>query len=462
MRKLVIIITFLILGIKSVYAQNKQVLYNFDEIPQTLLLNPGTETNYRFHAGIPLLSGISMNFGVTGATVADLFRQDGVDFNVKYRNVLNKLTADDYVQIHSQIDVLNGGYRLNDRDYLSAGFYTEIDAYATVPKDVLTLLNEGNEAYLNRSFLISQANIKAEALGVLHVGLTRKLSSKLTVGARFKLYSGIVNVTSTNNAGSFSTRLGEDNIYEHYLNGINVTGYTSGVNNGNNVDKESDISASKLLGRSFLGGNLGVGFDIGMTYHLNPQTEITASLLDIGFVSYSEDIRNFTVKGNYIFSGINFQYDNTNPDYWGDLDRDFNSKVVREENTESYTVMRPIKFNSSIRHQWGKSRNEESCSDISYKDYYNNAVGAQLFSVIRPVGPKFALTGFYETRLLEGLKTKITYTVDDFSYSNVGIGLSAKLGIVNIYGMVDNLLKVTDIADAHNASFQLGFNLIFK
>ena len=36
----------LILFFYKVTAQNKQVLYDFVELPQTLLLNPGAETSY--------------------------------------------------------------------------------------------------------------------------------------------------------------------------------------------------------------------------------------------------------------------------------------------------------------------------------------------------------------------------------------------------------------------------------
>ena len=50
----------LILSIYKVTAQNKQVLYNFAELPQSLLLNPAAETNYKFHIGVPLLSGFEV------------------------------------------------------------------------------------------------------------------------------------------------------------------------------------------------------------------------------------------------------------------------------------------------------------------------------------------------------------------------------------------------------------------
>ena len=54
-RKLFIILGLFICTVS--YSQNKQILYGFAEMPNTLMLNPGAETNFKYHAGIPFLSG---------------------------------------------------------------------------------------------------------------------------------------------------------------------------------------------------------------------------------------------------------------------------------------------------------------------------------------------------------------------------------------------------------------------
>ncbi|CAM1341987.1 DUF5723 family protein [Tenacibaculum amylolyticum] len=459
MKKILLIIIFSMISIGGIMSQNKQILYGFDEIPQTLLLNPGAVTNYKYHAGVPLLSGISTNASVSGFTIADLFRADNVNFNTKLDNVLNQLGTSDYVAINTQVEVINAGYKINERDYLSVGYYTELDAFFTIPKDFLQLIKDGNAGFINRNFLFSSVNVKADLLGVIHAGISRKMSEKLTIGGRVKLYSGALNVLSNNNRGSFTTRLGTDNIYVHTLSNVGVSAYSSGFYDANN---EINLDARDIIGSTFLGSNLGLGFDIGVTYRIDPQTVFTASLLDIGFISYSEKTRNGTVNGNYTFSGIEFLYDSTNPDYWQQLNDDIDANILRENNRESYSVMRPIKFNAALQYQFGRTRSEESCSDISYKNYYDNAVGAQLYTIIRPIGPRFAMTGFYQRRISEKFNTKVTYTIDDFSYTNFGIGVSANVWKLNIYGVVDNVFQLSDIANANNASFQLGINMIFK
>ncbi len=457
MKKFLVI--FLSLIVYKVTTQNKQILYGFDKIPQGLLVNPGAETEYKYHVGVPILSGISANIGLSGFTVADLFRNDNLDFNQKLNTVLNNLGTNDYVHVNSQIEVINGGYQMNKKDYLSVGYYTELDAFITIPRDFLFLIRDGNAGFINKSFLFSKLSAKIDVLGVIHAGITRKFNEKFIAGARFKIYSGALNITSTGNQGSFTTRLGASNIYEHSFNNLDVTAYSSGIYNSQG---DVDIDGGEVIGSTFLGGNLGVGFDIGFTYKMNDQTQIAASLLDVGFISYSENTNNGFIKGNYLFSGIEFQYDAANPNYWQDLNDDFDANIIRKDNTESYTVLRPIKFNAAIKHGFGKSRREENCADMSFNDYYDNAVGLQLYSIIQPIGPRFAATGFYERKITKNWNTKVTYTIDDFSYSNFGLGVSANVWKLNIYGMVDNVLKLSDIANANNASFQLGINVIFK
>ncbi|WP_299617156.1 DUF5723 family protein [uncultured Tenacibaculum sp.] len=454
------ILVFLSLTLVSYcFGQHKHILYGFDKIPQGLLLNPGAETAYKYHIGVPLLSGISTSVNTSGFTLADLFSNDNIDFTTKFNNVVSNLGTNDYAYINSQIEVINAGYQLNKKDYISVGYYTEVDAFLKIPKDFAELIRDGNAGFLNRSFLFSNLAAKADVLGVIHAGITRKFNEKFIAGARLKIYSGALNVTSTGNTGSFTTRLGSSGIYQHSLTNINLNGYSSGLYDENN---EFGVESSDITGNIFLGSNLGLGIDIGFTYAIDEQTEISASLLDVGFISYSNKVRNGTVEGNYIFDGIEFQFDNTNPDYWQQLNDEINARIPRSENTESYSVMRPVKFNFAGKYSFGKSRREENCADMSFNDYYDNAIGGQIFSVLTPIGPRFALTGFYERKLSERFNTRVTYTIDDFSSTNFGFGISANVWKLNIYTAVDNVLGLSNLGDANTASLQFGINFISR
>jgi hypothetical protein len=40
----------------SCLSQNKQILYNFTSVPQSLMINPGADVSYKFYFGVPLMS----------------------------------------------------------------------------------------------------------------------------------------------------------------------------------------------------------------------------------------------------------------------------------------------------------------------------------------------------------------------------------------------------------------------
>jgi len=437
--------------------QNKKLLYNFAELPQTLLLNPGAETNLKYHIGIPLLSGISTEIGSTGFSIADLFSDDNRSINDKFSNVLDKLRTNDYVKLNIQLEVLNAGFRLNNDYYFSFGFYEELDAIVYYPKDIITLVTEGNSSFLNKSFELSQTLFKVDLLGVLHFGFTNKVSENLTFGARFKIYSSALNIESFDNSGTFTTVNGSNNTYTHYLDNIYLDVRTSGL-----YKEEKFIGNSKkYLKNTFFGGNLGIGFDVGFTYHLSDQIELTGSIIDVGFINHSKNIQNSFIEGSYVSEGVAFEFDPNNSSEFGRLlEASPKDKLPIVQNEDSYISWRPSKVNASFTYRFGTKRSMY-CYDNTYKEFYRNGLGVHLYSVFRPLSPQFAVTGFYQKSLSQKFHTKLTYTVDNYSFNTIGVGLSTQIGKLNIYGVIDNVLKFSNITKANNISAQLGLNVIF-
>ena len=101
MRKLVLL-CFLIHTLGN--AQHKQVLYEFADLPQTLLLNPGAIIGKKMHVGIPMLSGVHLQGGFSGFSTYDIFADNGVDINVKIREALNDFSKAEFALIHEQLE----------------------------------------------------------------------------------------------------------------------------------------------------------------------------------------------------------------------------------------------------------------------------------------------------------------------------------------------------------------------
>ncbi|MFV5685388.1 DUF5723 family protein [Flavobacterium sp. GB2R13] len=458
MRKIIFLFV-LFISVKSI-SQNKQILYNFTSVPQSLMTNPGSDVKYKGYFGIPLLSGISANIGSSGFSAYDLFANDGVDFNVKLRNVVFSTTRKDKATINEQIELFTGGFKVGDwesNSYISFGMYQEFDFLSYIPKDLAILALDGNSNYLGKVFDLGDLNIKAEMLSVLHVGFHKNINENLIVGVRGKIYSSAFNATSTKNSGYIYTIPSTNGIYEQVISS-NLEVNTSGISKYTEKDYSGDI-VKDITKKAFFGGDLGLGFDAGLTYYPKKNIQFTASIVDVGFIKHAKDVETFTYKGYYKYEGITPKFTNGNSS--GNIYQEFKDAIPLDTLYTKYTTWRPAKFNSSIQYSFDDARNKE-CNCDGTESEYKNAVGAQLFVMSTPRLPFMAFTTYYRRRILNSLQIKATYTLDSYSYKNIGLGLSGQFGKLNLYVLADNLLEYHDLAKANSLSFQFGLNIIFK
>ena len=447
----------------SCFSQNRQLLYNFTSIPQSLVVNPGADVSYKYYFGIPLLSGVTANLGSSSFSAYDLFADNGVDFNDKVRNIINKSSGKDKTQVNQQLEIFSGGFRVggeNSNSYISFGAYQEFDFLMYIPKDPGILALDGNQNYIGKAFNLEDLSLRAEVLSVFHIGFHKKMSKKLVLGGRAKIYSSGANATSTKNSGFIYTgqTAGSPNIYNQVISS-NLELKTSGISRFTKDEYDGNI-AKDIANNTFFDGSLGLGFDAGITYYFKENLQFTASIIDVGFINQTKDIETLTYKGYYKYEGVNPDFvDTDNPDNVFD---EFEEAIPRDTLYNKYTTWRPIKFYSSLQYSFGESRFGDDCNcKGSVNRKYRNSVGGQLFIMSMPKEPFVAVTAFYQRSIFEKFDVKATYTFDAYSNTNIGLGLSANIGKFNIYALFDNVLEYKDVSKANSLAFQFGFNFIF-
>ncbi|MFH6602267.1 DUF5723 family protein [Maribacter algicola] len=461
---------FLLAGL-FVHAQNKQVLYDFTEIPQSLMVNPGARTDFKWYGGFPALSGVSFQAGSSGISVNDIFADDGLDINDKFRDrIIHGMDARDELSGTYQLELLNVGFRgKNPDNFYSFGIYNEGDAIGYWFQDYAFLGFEGNAGMLNRKYDLGHLKTRGEIVNVFHFGVNRRINGKMTGGIRAKIYSGIVNFHSTRNKGYFVTTEGQNNLLASTLV-ADMRMRTSGMNAVWDAEKEGDLVGT-FLKRGFFGGDLGLGLDLGFSYDLNEQTVFTASLLDLGFIYHANDIRTYALKGEAAVEGIEILPQDLldpNNDFWQELVDEVEELIPFEIDERSYLTFRPTKLYASLRYNFGEPIQSQADCDCGItpasrnrnRAKYVNGIGGQLYAINRPRGPQMALSAFYQRRFGNFMALKTTYTVDKFSKTNIGLGLNLQAGPVNLYVLADNLLAYRNLAASRYASFQLGINII--
>jgi hypothetical protein len=424
-----------------------------------MLSNPGSDVNYKWFVGIPFLSGFSASVGSSGFSVYDLFANNGVDFNTKLRNAVSYASRTDKIAVNQQLEIFSGGFKLpdwQDNEHVSFGMYQEIDLLAYFPKDYAVLALDGNMPYIGKVFNLGDLNGRGEFISVYHVGYHKKINQKLIVGVRGKIYSSLLNVSSTKNSGYFYTVEGTTSKYDQVIS-ANVYVKTSGF--ATIKEPNSDKNSSTFENEFFLlGGNLGLGLDLGVTYYPKKSLQFTASLTDIGFINHNKYTENYSMKGSYKHVGITTNFAGSSSS--SNFIKAFNDAIPLDTLYSKYRTVRPLKLNSSVQYSFGKGRDSQ-CSCIGGNDdKYINSVGVQLFVMTAPRAPIAAITAYYRRQIFDSLEVKTTYTVDSYSSRNIGLGLSTTIGKLNFYILADNLLEYQDISKAQSLSFQLGLNIV--
>jgi hypothetical protein len=437
-------------------AQNKQVLYDFAGLPQTLMLNPGAKVDNKWYAGFPLFSQVSVKGGFTAFSVYDIFSVNGENINTKIANQIQHFGKTEFIEANQQLEVFSGGFQWKNDMYVSFGYYQEFDFLAKIPRDIIDLSYYGN-IDLNRHYSVNKLTARAELLGVFHAGISKKIAENWQVGTRFKLYSSAFNLYSKANKGSLVTTNGTTNIYEQQLQQIDILLQTAGLV----LPYGTEADASYFVNNMLLGGSLGLGIDVGFTHQYNEKWEVSGSALDLGFVYHTNDVNSYQIKGDYTTEGIDLIFDDTDDpaDYWQNIVNEFNEDVVLDTITSNYMTFRPLKLYGALSYSFGNKLDD--CRFNTMPGFFVNKVGAQLFAAVGAVKTYAAATLFYEHFFNKYFQTKLTYTIDPFSFYNIGLGISTQFGPVNLYVIADNLAYLSNLYAAKSASIQVGINVIF-
>ena len=446
-------------------AQNKQLIYGLDEVPQNLMLNPGGIPQGRAFIGIPALSGIHLNAGSSGFSLYDLAASDGRLPSERISSLISDLRDKDFITLTQQLELISAGWRKDDKTFYTAGLYQEFDFISYFPKDWATLAWYGNADYLDYPFKFDHISARADLLSVFHFGINKKIDRKWNVGGRLKIYNGILSGSSLNNSGSFTTRLADgdsQNIYAQDLNNAYVSAQTSGLSRFEGNFTSSDIASSVLFG-----GDLGLGIDLGATYQYDDAWRFSASILDLGAIVHASDVKTYQASGDYVLEGIELDFPDLSqgqnaPPYYAIFENEVEAAVPIDTLYSAYTQWRPVKLNASAAYGFGPTApGSVACNCSGKGDPYKleSEVGVQFFAIKRPKAIQTALSLFYVRRLFRNLTLKSTWTMDALSWTNLGLAVVGDLGPINVYLAGDHLLRYSNLAKARGASIQFGINV---
>ena len=97
----------------------------------------------------------------------------------------------------------------------------------------------------------------------------------------------VKNLLYKNNGDGTFTEVGEETGTNLSMDAMSTT--IGDYNNDGWLDiyVSNTLAGNVFLKNTLLGGNLGLGLDMGITYHITPQLQFSGSILDLGFITSS-------------------------------------------------------------------------------------------------------------------------------------------------------------------------------
>jgi hypothetical protein len=418
-------------------AQRNFTLYQFQNTQQSLYLNPAFRPNIRAYTSFGL--GLA-SFGVThtGFRLNDLLTPRPIDDSLVLNvgNAINKMAELNRISFDFLNELFGLGIRVNKTHLMfSATLKNQLDFF--YPKDLFRFVFEGNGASLlgqraNLDGLGVKMNVFMEYAG----GFNRTLlDDKLCLGARVKVISGLFNAhTSRSQLGIHTS----DSTFDITIDGA-ITLNTSNLN--------------PFLDRNYFGAyrngfnfkNVRLGLDLGARYQLTDEVELSASLIDLGFIRWDANNRNFISNDvNFTFKGIDIkQFLSDSTAYLNHFSDSLQGVFSTTENTNAYSTSLNTRFFVGARVKMASF-------------LYANALMFNEF-ILGKYFPGLALGATIQ--LSEFLTFSGNYILYGRFAQNLGVGVNLRLGALQFFTITDNLIGIINFRGARNLHFSAGMSI---
>lgn len=298
----------------SAAAQTINSAYFTEDYKFRHMLNPafGNEQNY---VSIPALGNISVN------THGNFGYRDVIMSNPMYPSLSSKKMTTFLNPYISAEDALSGFSTGNNRitgdvslTILSAGFKAfggyntiEINSRTTTGVSLPYELFEFAKNTGNHSYDIGDINAHAQSFAEIAFGHSRQINDKLRLGAKLKVLVGLGRAdVKMRNMKADLTAEDKWTITGEATADVSMKGFSYV-----SEEKEYNIEGSGIYERvndvdlDGVGvGGFGMAIDLGGVYEINEDWTVSASVLDLGFISWTNDMLAENRSKSFVFNGF--------------------------------------------------------------------------------------------------------------------------------------------------------------
>lgn len=330
-------------------------------------LNPAFmgERNY---VSIPVLANFDVSLFSNVGVNTFLYKTDKPGYklttfmspSVDAQEFLGKLAKNNHINANLDLTLLSTGFKaFGGFNTITVGAHTDLGL--NLPKDLFSFMKLGQTSADTR-YNFKDVKANATAYAEIAFGHSRKINDKLGIGAKLKVLLGLANVTA--HVENMDVRLADDQWLVKARGKVEMAAGSglyvpTKLESGADYDIPADadlIDWDNIDYNNFGIAGFGLGLDIGATYQLLPDLQLSAAINDFGFLNWSHAHVGTTPDTEWTFDGFqNIAVKDDQPGYednklseqvdrmWDDLQDAFD--FHRTKSDGSYTKM----LNATIR-----------------------------------------------------------------------------------------------------------------
>lgn len=443
-------------------AQQNLTSYFMYGIPQSTKLNPATQPECNVFVGFPGISNIAVDVGNSSLNFNDVIQYNAeIDsFITPFHPLADKQAFLDnfrqinYIRSEFSADILSFGFRTGNDFYFTFHIAEKMKASVDYPKDLMNLVMNGIDG--SGLFDLSGFGGKMRWYEEIAFGVSKKMDEELTIGGKAKFLFGRIDMEMKKQeillesdpyllsvSSKFDLR-GSFPFMDVYKTGEVVDSFSFG-------DVESDELINTALGRS----NFGFGVDFGLHYRPIDELTVSASILDVGFIHWKENVNVFSQDSEFEFEGIEI-------DLFSDEDEESDTSIFDELidslSNEMQITSASDPYNSMLTGKIFLGARYH----LTEKVNFGLLTKAEIYRA--KIYPQITLSA--NVKPTNWFSSSLTYSLLNGDLYNIGLGLNFRAGPLNLYFMSDTYPLVFTRGNpipvyTRSFRFQFGLNLLF-
>lgn len=287
-------------------------------------LNPAFAPT-RSYFGLPLLGGISAYTQSDLGMNTFIYPVDGqlttfMNSSISSEEFLSKLKKNNDLGVKLNANLLSLGI-WGKNGFTSAEINLKVNAGANIPYDLFDFMkNVGT----SQTYNIRNLDVSAQSYAELAIGHSHSINDNLNVGAKVKFLVGLANINAhidnlnVQMTGDKWSVTADGNLTSS-VPGLVIptkgeTGASSDPAQADEIDFNGIYMDSEKLVKELPSSlSFGAAIDLGAEYKFNGLLEglnVSAAVLDLGFISWGESFRATTGNNSWEFSGFeNIEFD---------------------------------------------------------------------------------------------------------------------------------------------------------